>query len=715
MQQSEIASLKSTQVSASQQSTSLLDGSSPAGARKRSRGDALQANPTNSIQQQARELEQQQLVSKWEAELSELQSAVSRSESRAGALEQQRAASESRAQQLEAQVSRLQLQLQQQQQQLQIAEQRTLDGAPSPLAVDASEDAPHSAALRVLEERLTQQRTQHAAMVQELQQQLTDTSQALQAAQSAPTGGLCTPAAPPALGDGGLAERCSAAERETAALRKQMAAAERRQRRLQATMDERSDISESLVALRDERNALQQQVARLQASVQGEARCTAALQRAVRAATDATQRLTDMHSDTSDAVSHGAVDSDGGLEGSLAWSRLAGAVDAAVHAWTASATAVRDNAQQLGTVRAKLVRAERQATENAARASALEGELATCDSQRIQAQTAAASAQRRIASLTREVEAMEALVASKSVSPSRQAAPAGGLVTPVKGGGHEDGGDAHLAAALKEAREEIKQLQAQASSEMTPNAAVGKLRLQLDTAQEQLAATQKQLTGALAAQEKLLAENAGLQHQVGRGDFNSGTTKVLHLKANPLRDATQAAETQKDAQLAELQAEMTRLRTALQAAHAQVADTAPTAAGGSDTASVLNESTAYVPAAKLEQALKKTDRLMTVFKERMKTVKDGLYEITGWKMNVDQRAGDPTAVFRFASQFAEREGDELKFQFAPGGEVSMLETTYCPARVDPRILMLLQVGSSGRLPAFLASLTLDLHGKQTIA
>lgn len=720
-QQGEIAALKATLAAGNQQANSLAQQlSSPSSSRKRARGDSLAGEAAAAVQQQAQELDQLRLSTRWESQLAEMQAALARSEARANAAQEQHQSAMRHAQELKGELAQKQQQLQQ----LQAAHMQSCETSVTVPAV-TSTDGGDAGALGILEARLEEQATRHGNILQDMQGQLQQCREALAAAKASsctapPTG------TPTVQGSDGMGERCAVAEREAAALRKQLAAAERRQRRLQSSMEERSEQSESILALRDERNALQEQVSRLQSSVQAEARCTAALHRGVRAAQDAAKRLADMHTEGRQDE-HAAVPeesaADAALDSAVAWSRLATAVDAAVQGWTVASTAAHENAQLLGTVRAKLVRAERQATEHAARASALEGELASSDALRIQAITAAASAERRVASLTREVEAMEAVLTASTSSPARRgaAAPATGMVTPGKASldtATSDASGNHLAQALKDARAEIAQLRAQSQSDMTPNAAVGKIREQLQSAQEQLAGTQKQLQGALAAQEKLMAENAGLQHQVGRGDFNTGTTKVLHLRQNPLKDATAAVEDRREAQVADMQAEMTRLRVALLAMQSSQATTTALVSSGvehSSAASVLNESAAFVPALELENAKKKTERLMSVFKDRMKTVKDGLYEITGWKVNVDQRPGESSAVFRLSSQFAERESDEVKFHFTPGGEVSMLETEYCPSRVDPKLLMLLQIGSSGRLPAFLASLTLDLHSKQTLA
>jgi hypothetical protein len=559
----------------------------------------------------------------------------------------------------------------------------------------------------ILALRLQEQRASYDALLGDLQAQLLQAQKAQPSNSAQVSQGTLNPHT--VAGSVDLRQ----AKAQAASLRKQLAAAERRNRRLQAAATERAGGSEGLLELRLEREALTAQVARLQVGQGSAAEVEAALQRGCAAVTASTERLLDMRGLQSAHVSVVSEQSTGaGERAARVWAALHSCVDGLVQEWLTVATSARESAQSTGSMRAKLVRCERQAAEDAARISALEAELVGSDTQRIADQCAAATAERRVASLTREVQSLEALL--DTFSKGRAAVgDSSSPRTPTKQIRQREG-DAlsplqlHAATSLAQARDEIAALQAAASSSMTPNAAVEKLRGQAAVVQDELGAVRQQLSACLAREERLLAETAALQHQVGRGDFNAGTTKVLHLKANPVADAASVSQRQAEAHLVEVEAELTRLRNAVTAAEVRGGGTA--GEGGS----VLNESTAFVPAAALEQAKTKCDRLMSVFKQKTKTFRDGLYEITGWKVNMEQKVTGE-AVFRFSSLFAEREEDELRFALSAAGQVQMLESAYCPSRVDPKLLMLLQIGGGARLPAFFASLTLDLHGKQTLA
>jgi mitotic spindle assembly checkpoint protein MAD1 len=70
------------------------------------------------------------------------------------------------------------------------------------------------------------------------------------------------------------------------------------------------------------------------------------------------------------------------------------------------------------------------------------------------------------------------------------------------------------------------------------------------------------------------------------------------------------------------------------------------------------------------------------------------------------------SVVRLRSVYAEREDDELLFQWAQAtGELELMESDF-GKRVDPHVFAYLSNFNS--FPAFLAALTMDLFEKQTM-
>lgn len=565
---------------------------------------------------------------------------------------------------------------------------------PEPAAAPAPAPTPPDAALVQLEQRLTSQREKYEGMLSELQGEIKALKEAAAAAAAPP------PAATATSPDRGVSADTSSLQAEVVALRRanmtlrrDVAAAQRKARRTRAAADT-TDTQHGPAVLREQVASLTGQVARLQEQSQEAARARAALQHATTACSKAARGLEELVAGTQEAAAEATAGLDSeelpGLTAAAnaATTALGRAVAEVAAAWSAMQDEGKAAAGALGTLRVKLARAERGASEAEARAAALEGEVAQADAARITAVTSAAAAERRVASLQREVASLEALVSSLQ-SRSRG-----------KAGAEDDQAVQHLKEQLEAARAELAS-SAAATSDMAPAAAVSQLQSQVASLKEQVAKSGKALDTALAGQEKLEAENAALRARVGRGEYDTATTKVLHLRANPASQAAQKVKDDAAATVAELQAEVERLR-ALQLSAGADAAAASGAAG---------QSTALVPAAELSNAQKRADRLMTVFKKKIKAFRQGVYLITGWKVDMELRPDD-SSTFVLRSQFAELEGDSLRFSIDSEETVNLEATPFCPKRVDQRTYAFLQM--RGSVPAFVAQLALDLFEKQTL-
>ena len=106
-------------------------------------------------------------------------------------------------------------------------------------------------------------------------------------------------------------------------------------------------------------------------------------------------------------------------------------------------------------------------------------------------------------------------------------------------------------------------------------------------------------------------------------------------------------------------------------------------------------------------------RLKQSFKEQIGRFREGVYLITGYKIDMIPEGDRPK--FKVRSMFAEQEKDHLMFQWPEGSAVESLDL------LDTKLAKLLTTTPSYEyvqrfhsLPAFLASVQLSLFEKQTM-
>jgi mitotic spindle assembly checkpoint protein MAD1 len=163
----------------------------------------------------------------------------------------------------------------------------------------------------------------------------------------------------------------------------------------------------------------------------------------------------------------------------------------------------------------------------------------------------------------------------------------------------------------------------------------------------------------------------------GKGSFNPEKVRALHLKETPLIES--------------LREEVAVLKRQLEAK-------------GEKSASKLSSTV------DLEKA---TQRLKENFKGQISLFREGVYLMTGFRVELLPGTDRPT--FRVRSVFAEREEDQLLFKWPKGDEVTsldLLETDLAKDLADtPSYQYMVKFHS---LPAFLASVQLSLFEKQTV-
>eukprot|EP00606_Chrysophyceae_sp_TOSAG23-5_P000117 GSChrysophyteH2.ASY1.ANO1.958.1 assembled CDS len=228
------------------------------------------------------------------------------------------------------------------------------------------------------------------------------------------------------------------------------------------------------------------------------------------------------------------------------------------------------------------------------------------------------------------------------------------------------------------------------------------------------------LTSELKAQKDekaaLVEYQYHLQCSVGV-DYIPAKTKILHFVHNPYQHQENAT-----------------LKTSLATALATAASTSASAADSSMNMS-LNSSvmentataTALASAVKVKSTAPSADsnklnqRLKEMFRDRIQTFREGVYLLTGWKVdliydNDSSSSGNSSSSkrpkLRMRSMYAETPDDSLLFQWcgASGDRLDLLDTDFA-RKLDPLVLQNLTQYNS--VPQFLSAVTNELFESQT--
>lgn len=169
------------------------------------------------------------------------------------------------------------------------------------------------------------------------------------------------------------------------------------------------------------------------------------------------------------------------------------------------------------------------------------------------------------------------------------------------------------------------------------------------------------------------ADNA--ESLAGKGSFNPKMTRVLHLKESPLVEA--------------LREEISVLQRQVEASKSD------------------RSSKAVADPEKLNKRLKEN------FKEQISVFREGVYLMTGFK--VDMLPGTDRPTFRVRSVFSDQESDQLLLKWPKGEEASSLDILNTDlAKVLSQTPSYDYMQKFQSLPAFLASVQLSLFEKQTL-
>ncbi|GMH83700.1 hypothetical protein TrST_g5864 [Triparma strigata] len=195
----------------------------------------------------------------------------------------------------------------------------------------------------------------------------------------------------------------------------------------------------------------------------------------------------------------------------------------------------------------------------------------------------------------------------------------------------------------------------------------------------------------------------------GKGSYNSETTRVLHLKKNPLHEALVKKHSTAMEALAqekeELQAELETLKSN--------PNTNTSSSNLSSTS--LNVSRSQTPTRKASASAvdleKKYNRLREAFSKQTALYRECVYQLTGFKIDLGNQV-KPTVKVR--SMYAEKEEDCLNFkQNDAGNGLDLLTSEFAQTVKDSDPAAMQYLTSCKSVPAFLSHITLSLFEQQT--
>lgn len=299
-------------------------------------------------------------------------------------------------------------------------------------------------------------------------------------------------------------------------------------------------------------------------------------------------------------------------------------------------------------------------------------------------------------SLLDTYEQQESVMSSKNMSPKLK----------VKGGGNSGTTNTEgLELSLKSARDEIQLL---SSTNTKLESTIESLRSEQQSAKvehervlEKFGKLRTALMEERSKAEKAESRAVQAETLAGKGSYNNDTTRVLHLKDNPLLDAVRS----------KYQGEIDILKQRLEEVESSGGSAATTPATKNDRGSFgsakSNDSSSAVDVQKLHSRLKEQ------FRNQIALFRQGVYLITGYKIDMMSKDNE-TQIFTVKSVYFEREDDSIMFKWNPKKKKDKLDM------LSTDMAHLLMKGSSGvyvkdhgSWPGFMASVTLQLFDDTT--
>lgn len=201
------------------------------------------------------------------------------------------------------------------------------------------------------------------------------------------------------------------------------------------------------------------------------------------------------------------------------------------------------------------------------------------------------------------------------------------------------------------------------------------------------------------AQKHSLEEQLSTEKQTTKSHDRS--FKVVHLRHNPLDDAVQ----QRKAEFHRLQDENDRLRKRIKVLEEEGVKAVDVTLKVEEKLNVEGSTeTIQGLTKKLNEAEKRYELLKESFRKTSQELREACYMLTGFKIELFKN------TYKLFHMYADSPEDYLVFQLSSEGSLSLLENQYTANLKDKIDTYLLRYDS---IPAFLASLTMDLFSHQT--
>jgi len=230
------------------------------------------------------------------------------------------------------------------------------------------------------------------------------------------------------------------------------------------------------------------------------------------------------------------------------------------------------------------------------------------------------------------------------------------------------------------------------------------LKRELGELEDKLNRLQSENTRISEVNEMLQSENSKLndilEGQRMKGDYDPTDTKVVHMRFNPFEMMKQ----KKMEELGELKVENEKLAARLRSLEAGEGGSA----AGSDSSTRISSSKELEELrSKVSASELKNKRLVEAFQKTSKDLREAVFRLFGYQLDIPM-----SKKYKLMSMYADSPGDFLLFSQSGNGEMQLLETEFSTTLTD---LIDAYLSDADSIPAFLASVTMDLFNKQTIA
>jgi len=211
--------------------------------------------------------------------------------------------------------------------------------------------------------------------------------------------------------------------------------------------------------------------------------------------------------------------------------------------------------------------------------------------------------------------------------------------------------------------------------------------------------------------EKLREEveklNDVLEDRKMKGDYDDASAKVIHMRFNPFEMMKRKKMEELDVLKTENERLLGRIRSLEQGAKdpqglSQRSDEESKESRAATSKKELDEIKAKINAAEL-----KNKRLVEAFQKTSQDLREAVFRLFGYKLDIPM-----TKQYKLMSMYADSPNDYLLFNQSGSGEMQLLATEYSDTLAD---LIDAYLNQADSIPAFLASVTMDLFNKQTLA